>query len=451
MVAEAAKHGHGRHPDERSQGRGQRDGPTAVSERQGPERHQQHPQPCGELVVVVEQARRHHRHGQPTKSPPSGDGEKISGEMTRRGPEPVELAVADHAGRKQRPQMPDQLELERGRVARFEELPGDDDAEGGKRRERPPDIPGGMIEGDDERHQVDPQRQHPQQGHRRHVLAEPRRRRHEQHRRDRRKRHPEDAVTGFLACFHAVVATFFSTGQTPIGPPDAHGAGHAGRGEAGQSDRPGSSLGCPRQPRLDHRRIGKQGEERSRIGKGVEAVGREARVNEAEPPLKERAGGREHDERQPDRGREKEEDRADRIVTGARAPLVSRRDRQKAERQHETDTMDHHLPARRQPRGEPVRVGIARQQHPLEEQEAGGPDTGPAAIPGEDVFAHQRLTDEEEKGPGEDRQRERQHDQPLKEDKPAMAALPKGAYLTATPCWISRRYRCRMLARRRPR
>ena len=158
MIAEAPQDGHGRDADERSQGRGQRDRPTAVSERQGPERHKEHPQPDRQLVVVVEQARGDDRHSQSTDRPPGGDGKEIAGETAGRGPEPVELAVANHAGRKQRPQMSGHLQLERSGVARFKELPGDDDAEGGQGRERPPHIPGGVIERDDERHQIDAQR-----------------------------------------------------------------------------------------------------------------------------------------------------------------------------------------------------------------------------------------------------------------------------------------------------
>ena len=69
-------------------------------------------------------------------------------------------------------------------------------------------------------------------------------------------------------------------------------------------------------------------------------------MDEAEPPLDQRAGGREDEERQPDRGREEEEDRSDGIVAGAGAPLLPGRDRQEAERQGEADDMDDHLPAR---------------------------------------------------------------------------------------------------------
>ena len=331
--------------------------------------------------------------------------------MTGGGPEPVKLAVADHTGDQQRREMPCQLELEGGRVALRQDLPGDDDTERGEGRERTPAVPDGVVEGDDERHQVDPQRQYPQQRHRRHVLAQPGRRRHQEHRRDRRERYPEHAVAGLFVFEPGVDSPVFELRTASAGP-HPRGTDRTGRGEAGQADRPGTGLGRTRQPRLDHRRVGEEGEEGTDIGEGIEPVGRQARVDQAEPPLKERAGGREDDKRQADRCREEEEDRGDGVIAGAGAPAFPRGDGEEGEGQRETDAMDQRLPPRRQPCREEVGIGIARQQHPLEEEEAGCPDAGSTAIPREDVFPDQRLPDEEEKSPGENRQRERQHGEP---------------------------------------
>ena len=180
--------------------------------------------------------------------------------MTGGGPEPVKLAVADHTGDQQRREMPCQLELEGGRVALRQDLPGDDDTERGEGRERTPAVPDGVVEGDDERHQVDPQRQYPQQRHRRHVLAQPGRRRHQEHRRDRRERYPEHAVAGLFVFEPGVDSPVFELRTASAGP-HPRGTDRTGRGEAGQADRPGTGLGRTRQPRLDHRRIGEEGEE----------------------------------------------------------------------------------------------------------------------------------------------------------------------------------------------
>ena len=411
VVAQAPEPRNRRHADERSQARGQRDRPAVVSKRQGPEGHQEHPQPRRKFVVVVEHARGDDGHRQAANRPSGSDGEEVAGEVTGGGSEPVELAVADHAGDQQRREMPCQLELERGGVALREDLPGDDDTERGEGRERPPAVPGGVVEGDDECHQVDPQRQHPQQRYGRHVLAQPGRRRHQEHRRDRRECHPEHAVAG-LFVFEPGVDSPVPGLRTASAGPHPRGTGHAGRGEAGQADRPGTGLGRTRQPRLDHRRVGEEGEERPGIGEGIEPVGRQARVDQAEPPLEERSGGREDDKRQADRCREEEEDRGDGVIAGAGAPAFPRGDGEEGEGQRETDAMDQRLPPRRQPCREEVGIGIARQQHPLEEEEAGCPDAGTTAIPGENVLPDQRLPDEEEEGPGENRQRERQHGEP---------------------------------------
>ena len=56
-----------------------------------------------------------------------------------------------------------------------------------------------------------------------------------------------------------------------------------------------------------------------------------------------------------------------------------------------------------------VRVGIAQQQNRLEKEQAGGPDRGAAAEPGQDNFGDERLNLEEQERTQEDSQSVKEH------------------------------------------
>ena len=67
------------------------------------------------------------------------------------------------------------------------------------------------------------------------------------------------------------------------------------------------------------------------------------------------------------------------------------------------------LPAWLEPAAQEMRVGVAAEQHELEEQHARRPYARRAAEPRQDVFADEGLNEEEQERPGEDRQRKWQH------------------------------------------
>jgi hypothetical protein len=56
-----------------------------------------------------------------------------------------------------------------------------------------------------------------------------------------------------------------------------------------------------------------------------------------------------------------------------------------------------------------VRVGIAQQQNRLKKEQAGGPDRGAAAEPGQDHFGDERLNLEEQESAQEDSQSVKEH------------------------------------------
>ncbi len=71
--------------------------------------------------------------------------------------------------------------------------------------------------------------------------------------------------------------------------------------------------------------------------------------------------------------------------------------------------MEGTLGARAHPAREAMRVEVSRQQHELEEEEAGGPDRGRSAEPGQDVFAQERLDLKEKERSEKDREGVREH------------------------------------------
>ena len=71
--------------------------------------------------------------------------------------------------------------------------------------------------------------------------------------------------------------------------------------------------------------------------------------------------------------------------------------------------MQDDLPARREARCREMRVGISREEHRLEEQQARRPDPGPAPEPRKNELADKRLHLEQQERAGEDREGEGKH------------------------------------------
>ena len=61
------------------------------------------------------------------------------------------------------------------------------------------------------------------------------------------------------------------------------------------------------------------------------------------------------------------------------------------------------LPSRSEPAGQQMGIPVAGGQQNLEKQQAGGPDSGTAAEPGQDVFGEERLNQKQQECAQEDR------------------------------------------------
>ena len=128
-----------------------------------------------------------------------------------------------------------------------------------------------------------------------------------------------------------------------------------------------------------------------------------------EPRLQQRAGRRQQEVRQADRDREQQRGCAP-IGSSSPCGFQPRRgdDRQQASERAEQRHMQQRLPRAAPARVVEVGVGVAGEQHALEEHEAGGPDRGRAAEPRQDLLGDDRLDQEQQERRKEDRRRVRQ-------------------------------------------
>jgi len=90
-------------------------------------------------------------------------------------------------------------------------------------------------------------------------------------------------------------------------------------------------------------------------------------------------------------------------------PDFARGDRQKCQRSSEQEKVEESLGTRPEQARAEMRISISGQEHNLEEQHAGSPNTGTTAEPWENIFADNRLHLKEQERTGEDRQRIRGH------------------------------------------
>ena len=182
------------------------------------------------------------------------------------------------------------------------------------------------------------------------------------------------------------------------------GAGRHQQGIDGVAHRPDQSLTAQGEHALQHEGIGEQSREASRVSRRVEGIGivgaRQARAGE--PALQERAGGSQHEEGEPHRAQQRQEE-------PSRGPGAAhrRRDGGKRRRKEEAGHQQERqvqggLPARGQGRRHHVRVEIAQQQRGLEEHHAGVPDRGRPAQQRQQHAGGERLHEEEQSGTQED-------------------------------------------------
>ena len=169
---------------------------TAMPEAQHAEQVAQEPQAELQLTVVAEDRGRDDRDEEAAQRAAERDEHEIGGEPGGGGFEPVEFAVADHAGEEQHDVVGDDLQAHRHVGTRRQDLRRDRHADDQERGEHPPVIPAGVVEADDEGQQIEGEREDPEERDDRDFLAELVGGREEQHRRDHGQHDPQETVGG---------------------------------------------------------------------------------------------------------------------------------------------------------------------------------------------------------------------------------------------------------------
>ncbi len=147
-----------------------------------------------QLSIGFEHQRRNHSHEQSAKRPARGDQQIERREALRLGSEPVQLAMTDHTADEERAGI-NRQDQEQGNIALLRQHPADRAQEQNQRqREGEAPIPARAVKADDETHQVDRQRRHPQKGNHCHVLAHFVRGRQQQRGGASREQKPEEVV-----------------------------------------------------------------------------------------------------------------------------------------------------------------------------------------------------------------------------------------------------------------
>ena len=161
---------------------------------------------------------------------------------------------------------------------------------------------------------------------------------------------------------------------------------------------------------LEENWVAQECEEGTDVGEGVEPVGRDTGIGDAEPLLHQRTGGGEDEVREPDRNGEEQENVPRRIAGDVGFPGFVWSDGEQREGQQEEAEVEHCLRAGLQQRRGEMRIRVATQQHRLKEEKARRPDAGTPAEPREDVFADERLDLEKEESTGENAKGEGEHE-----------------------------------------
>ena len=148
--------------------------------------------------------------------------------------------------------------------------------------------------------------------------------------------------------------------------------------------------------RFDQQGVGHQSGQRARVGQREQPVHRVRRAAAHQPRLQQRTGGSEQKIRQADRCGQQQQDCSGGVLTAGRPEAVRRYDRQAQQAGGQQCRMHGPLPAGRQPVRQPVRVAVPGQQHRLKEHHAGGPHTGTAPEPGQDLLGDDGLNQEQQ-------------------------------------------------------
>ena len=120
------------------------------------------------------------------------------------------------------------------------------------------------------------------------------------------------------------------------------------------------------------------------------------------PTLQQRAGGRDDEERQPDRDTQQREQPGDRAGGGRRCPALGEVDGEDNEWEQKEEQMQDNLAAQAEPAGARVSVGVTGEQHGLIEDKRRVPHRRRAAEQRQHHFGEHGLHDEQQGGADEE-------------------------------------------------
>ncbi|EXI92244.1 MAG: hypothetical protein AW12_00731 [Candidatus Accumulibacter sp. BA-94] len=380
------------------EGREQQPAPDRLDFRPEDDDHQHgaEEKPDRQLEVGVEQRRREQTDQAAAERAADRQHQVEQRQVTHRRSPPHQLAVTDHAEDEEG--TAEQADQQRHRHADFgENLVEGDEGDRQRDQETAAMIVARRIEAENEAQQVDAQRQHPEERHRRDVLRQVTGQRQEQNRGGHRQPDPQQALAQrrprhWLRTGRAALE--FARDALPRLP----GTGQTGDDEEDVADRPGVRLLHDDEEGFDEHRIGEQREHRRQVRQRVEAIRHQAVERARIPRLHQRPGGRQQQVRHADGGGEDDEHVPRRA--GKRDVLPGRigDHRQRRQTEQQQHAVHDDLAAWRQPLVQQVHVKVAEQQRRLKEDHAGAPHRRRAAEPGQDHLGDDRLDLEEEKG-----------------------------------------------------
>ena len=271
--------------------------------------------------------------------------------------------------------------------------------------------------------QVHAHRQHPKERDGGHVLAEVIRGPQPQRGGARRQRDPQQRT--------ALRAGRFRLARAAASRAVGDGPQHQQRRQCQVAARPPPQLLSHRERRFDRHRVRQQRRQAGGIREREKPVGELRRARPRPPPLHQRAGRREHEKRQPHRGRQQEHDLQRGIAPANRRPRPQRQRRQAG--RHQRD-MHRGARGRAQVARDPIRKQVPRQQRHLEEEHAGHPHPRRPAEPRQNRLGHDGLHHEQQRGTRSDGQGVRQwtgvHGDPVSttikpQPRPALPRRPR--------------------------
>ncbi|TLD45373.1 MAG: hypothetical protein FAZ92_02369 [Accumulibacter sp.] len=360
-----------------------------------------------QLEVGVEQRRREQADETAAERAADRQHQVEQRQVAHRWPPPHQLAMTDHAEDEEREAK--EADQHRYRHADFgENLVERDERDRQRDQETAAMIVAWRIEAENEAQQVDAQRHHPQERHRRDVLRQVTGQRQQEDRGRHRQADPQQALAQRRPRhgLRTGRAAFEFAGDAL---PRLPGAGEAGDHEEDVADRPGVCLLHDDKERFDEHRIGEQREHRRQVRQRVEAIRHQAVERPRIPRLHQRPGGRQQQVRHADGGSEDDEHIPRRAGEGGVLPGRIGDHRQRRQTEQQQHAVHDVLPARRKPLVQQVHVEVAEQQRRLKEDHAGGPHRRRTAEPRQDHLGDDRLDLEEEKGRKEDRHGEADH------------------------------------------